>query len=254
MESKVLHQDTITASTTQTLAGARAVATGADTGSELGSYLSAKASVHIVTTVATAGDAVALPAKDPKLAGMKKTIINRGANYLQIFPDSGGAIGQQTANSAFLLAPGDRVELMCTDGRDWAVTVDRTKMVSVTKAYSTTTDDMTADDDMKAITFTSAGGNSAFKLPAPDKFRKIMFVKADAKSATDAVAISSSSANLIQGAVTINVTPTHVINATTVTFTANIGGVGQWLLFESDGEYVNVSGQSTADAGAFTVA
>lgn len=254
MESKVLHQDTITASTTQTLAGARAVATGADTGSELGSYLSAKASVHIVTTVATAGDAVALPAKDPKLAGMKKTIINRGANYLQIFPDTGGAIGQQTANSAFLLAPGDRVELMCTDGRDWAVTMARTKLVPATATYNNTTTALTIDDDMKLITFTSGTANSAFDLPAPSAFHKIKFVKNDAKEANDAVAIASPVASAIQGAIGINATPTVVPGSTTITFVANTNGVGAWLLFESDGVKIHVTGQSSAVAGAFTIA
>ncbi len=75
---------------------------------------------NIITTVATAGDAIALPFAN---VGMAITIINAGANSLQVFPADGasdhidsGAVNVVDPNS---LAAGDTRTYMSIDGTEW---------------------------------------------------------------------------------------------------------------------------------------
>lgn len=59
--------------------------------------------INRATTVATAGDAVRLPAC---IAGLQITIYNAGAASLNVFPNTGDSINGAAANTAFALAAG----------------------------------------------------------------------------------------------------------------------------------------------------
>lgn len=53
--------------------------------------------VNTVTTVATAGDSIILPAGCPK--GTRVTVANLAANKLDVFPNTGGTINAAAANA-----------------------------------------------------------------------------------------------------------------------------------------------------------
>ena len=69
-----------------------------------------------VTTVATAGDSVKLPAA---VAGLELTVINRGANDMAVFPSTGDAIDGQAANTSVLQMPNSVVLYFCSIAGQW---------------------------------------------------------------------------------------------------------------------------------------
>ena len=75
---------TITAGTTQSQAGGTALT----------------ASMNVITTVATGGDAVTLP---NAMIGDSIDILNLGANACAVYPPVGGRINQLATNAAFTL-------------------------------------------------------------------------------------------------------------------------------------------------------
>jgi hypothetical protein len=68
------------------------------------------------TTVATLGDSTTLPVG---VAGMNITIINAGANTLNVFPDTGSTINALGANAAFALTAGKTVVFATTHAGAW---------------------------------------------------------------------------------------------------------------------------------------
>lgn len=87
----------LTASTTQTLAGALALT----------------AKINVVATSATSGNAVKLAALLP---GQSQTIYNKGANPIKVFPAAAGyAIDGGSAGAAVTLANALRAVFTCTD-------------------------------------------------------------------------------------------------------------------------------------------
>ncbi len=89
----------LTAGTTQTQAGGLALT----------------ADVNEVSTCANADDTVVLPTA---VAGMRITIINNGANRLQIFPASSDDLGNGVDTAGHLLA-GDQVTFISYDATNW---------------------------------------------------------------------------------------------------------------------------------------
>ncbi len=86
----------ITASATQTLAGATALT----------------AEINIVATVAASGNAVKLPALQP---GQSVDVYNAGANPASVFPAASGvAIDGGSAGAAVTLTNGKRARFTCT--------------------------------------------------------------------------------------------------------------------------------------------
>lgn len=73
-------------------------------------------SVNEVSTVANANDVVTLPAAEN---GRICLVANRGANTLQIFPASGEAIDELSANASTTLATNDRMILFAVSGTRW---------------------------------------------------------------------------------------------------------------------------------------
>jgi hypothetical protein len=70
-----------------------------------------------VTTVATGGDSVKLPASVP---GMILTVINAAAaNSMNVFPATGEAINALSANTAFAVAANKTVQFFCTVAGTW---------------------------------------------------------------------------------------------------------------------------------------
>lgn len=86
----------ITASATQTLAGATALT----------------AEINVIATVAAAGNAVKLPALAP---GQAVDVYNSGANAAAVFPAASGvAIDGGSAGAAVTLSNGKRARFTCT--------------------------------------------------------------------------------------------------------------------------------------------
>ena len=69
-----------------------------------------------VTTVATAGDAITLPAS---ARGLSITVVNAGANSMNVFPFTGDAVNALGANTAFALAAGKTATFYCTAVGQW---------------------------------------------------------------------------------------------------------------------------------------
>lgn len=94
--------NSITAGSTQTQAGATALTTD----------------LNRVTTVTTTGDGVKLPSA---AAGLEITIINSGANALQVWPASGDAIdgGAADAVDSNTLAAGSSRKYLAVDATNW---------------------------------------------------------------------------------------------------------------------------------------
>jgi hypothetical protein len=69
-----------------------------------------------VTTVATAGDSVRLPAAVP---GASLTVFNRGAESMNVFPITGQSINALAADTAFAVAAGASARFVCVAPGIW---------------------------------------------------------------------------------------------------------------------------------------
>lgn len=74
------------------------------------------ASINRVTTVAVANDTVTLMAA---AARTEQTVINDGANTLQVFPASGDQIDVAAVDAAVTLLAGERAEFKAIDATRW---------------------------------------------------------------------------------------------------------------------------------------
>jgi hypothetical protein len=90
----------IVASVTQTQAGATALTSR----------------INNVATVASANDAVVLPAAK---VGRRVTVMNNGANVLQVFPASSDAIDSGAADASTTQAAGQNAEYIALDATTW---------------------------------------------------------------------------------------------------------------------------------------
>lgn len=72
--------------------------------------------LNIVTTVATAGDSVTLPAAS---AGLRITIVNLGANNLAVFPYTSDSINDEAADASVTQDPETTVTYNCYTGVLW---------------------------------------------------------------------------------------------------------------------------------------
>lgn len=72
--------------------------------------------LNIVTTVANIDDVVTLKAA---AKGARQVIFNNGANQLQVFPASGDAIDDNTADTSITMAAGTSLEFFAVDATDW---------------------------------------------------------------------------------------------------------------------------------------
>ena len=120
--SRLKIQDGITASTVQTLDGARGSTTGAN--------LDPEADIHIIGEVKVANDTIVLPLENPKLTGKVKRIRNQTNRNLRLHPPSvtgilyvtagagdGGSLG---AGAYHTLNAKTAITLVCLNGRDWS--------------------------------------------------------------------------------------------------------------------------------------
>lgn len=94
----------ITASTTQSQAG--------------GTELNTNAMFHIVTTVASAGNALRMAGA---VAGKWCIVVNRGANSLGLYPDVGDSIHTGAVDAVYNVAAGASVMLVGADATNWLV-------------------------------------------------------------------------------------------------------------------------------------
>jgi hypothetical protein len=89
----------------------------AHAGGGQGSALQLSKEINRVTTVATAGDSVKLPAS---IAGMKVIVVNAAAaNAMDVFPTSGEAINALTADTALSVAANKTVMFVCAVTGTW---------------------------------------------------------------------------------------------------------------------------------------
>lgn len=75
------------------------------------------AALNEISTVANLDDVVTLPSAIP---GLEITIINNGANTLQIFPASGDDLGNGV-NASTELEPNEEIEFISYDGTNWGI-------------------------------------------------------------------------------------------------------------------------------------
>jgi hypothetical protein len=71
-----------------------------------------------VTTVATNGDSVKLPTT---VEGIKRIVVNTGANTLDLFPNTGHNIDINAADIAIPIAPNGIVSLLGISATNWRV-------------------------------------------------------------------------------------------------------------------------------------
>lgn len=91
----------------------------AHAGGGQGSALALTASVNRITTVATAGDSVKLPAA---VAGLQVIVVNDGGKPVDIFPSTGEVINNASANAAFSITPAmRRLTFICFTTGTWRV-------------------------------------------------------------------------------------------------------------------------------------
>lgn len=89
----------------------------AHAGGGQGSALPVTAEINQVTTVASAGDSVVLPAA---AAGIQIMVANAAAvNSMNVFPASGDQINALGANTAFALAAGKTAQFYCVKAGQW---------------------------------------------------------------------------------------------------------------------------------------
>lgn len=88
----------------------------AHAGGGQGSALPIVTMISRFTTVATTGDSAILPTG---VAGMSITIINAGANSMNVFPDVGSTINGGAANAAYALAAGKTAQIVTTLAGAW---------------------------------------------------------------------------------------------------------------------------------------
>lgn len=69
-----------------------------------------------VGTVATTADSVKLPAA---AAGLVRTVVNKGANAMDLFPGSGDDINGTGVDTAVSVAAGSSVTVWCADATNW---------------------------------------------------------------------------------------------------------------------------------------
>jgi hypothetical protein len=82
-----------------------------------------------VTTVATAGDSVKLPAA---VAGLSATVKNNGAANLAVFPATADTINGGSANASITLVPGAEKTFVAMDSTNWETSEDVVQSSSVT--------------------------------------------------------------------------------------------------------------------------
>ena len=80
-----------------------------------------------LTPVASPGDSLTLPKAGP---GLNHIIINKGANYANIFPAKGEQIGALGVNVPFALWPGQLIDVLCTTTGVWDLVQQPTNIVT----------------------------------------------------------------------------------------------------------------------------
>jgi hypothetical protein len=88
----------------------------ANAGGGQGSATGLTAMINRVTTVATIGDSVKLPAS---AVGLVLIVSNAGANPMDVFPSSGDAINALAANTAIRINAGTTVAFYCSVAGTW---------------------------------------------------------------------------------------------------------------------------------------
>jgi hypothetical protein len=71
---------------------------------------------HVIVTTAAASTGVILPPAEPSA---EVTVKNLGANALNIYPATGGAINALSANAAFSVAAGGQARLLGRNSTNW---------------------------------------------------------------------------------------------------------------------------------------
>ena len=88
----------------------------AHAGGGQGSATALTSQINIITTVATTADSVILPAA----ASLSEiVVINRGANSLAVFPNSGAQIEASGANTSVTIAAGTSATFDCVSNTQW---------------------------------------------------------------------------------------------------------------------------------------
>ena len=84
-------------------------------GSNQGDATAISKDINVITTAA-AGTGVRLPATTP---GLRMTIVNEGANAINVYPANGAQINSLATNAAYSLAVGARLDFVSTTTTKW---------------------------------------------------------------------------------------------------------------------------------------
>jgi hypothetical protein len=143
----------------------------AHAGGGQGSATAITAQTTQVSTVATAGDSVILPASQ---AGLSYTVINTAANSCNVFPQTGDQINALGVNAAFALTGGQLVTFNCPVAGSWncvytpshGQTQDNFTTNSATANTTLTAANITGGSDEVTLNLTGTlGGAANAQLP-----------------------------------------------------------------------------------------
>lgn len=184
--------------------------------------------VNFVTTVATAGDSVKLA---PAQQGLRQTVINQGANSLDIYPSVGGQIGSLGVNNPYILAAGSQVTFNAQVNGEWT-----TSSITVVAATGTTQGTAASLGSVLVTNVTSSGGTAIG-----------VQLESDAVNG-DSQTVNNLSAQIINiypqsgqqiNALGVNIPYALAVGAA-ITFTGN--GTGQWTTSEVNGLTAHAGG------------
>lgn len=198
-----------------------------------------------VTTVATAGDSVKLPAAE---AGKHVYVKNSGATALDIFPATGDSIDALAVNLAIRIQPGSTVNFRAKDGTVWESNVDQ----SFTLVAPTTN---TGQLELKAAssagntvtTITNASQAAARTYTVPDAGANADFVMTAGAQTVGGVKDFSASPNF-QLNQTFSKEVNHTLSVSTTTTAATAGG--NLVLSSGIGATSGAGGVLSLEAGA----
>jgi hypothetical protein len=215
------------------------------------------AEINNVTTVATAGDSVKLPAA---VAGKHIYIKNSGAAALDIFPASSDSIDALAINLAIRIQPGSSINFYAKDAIVWESSIDN----SITLNSPTT---VTGQLEIKAsasagntvTTITNASQAAARTYTIPDAGASASFVMSEGAQtinglktfgngiATNTIAETTALANITTGSPLIEKKSTSA--AINTSATASAAQVKTGLITSTSGAAVTITLPTGTDLG-----
>lgn len=117
-----------------------------------------------VSTVATAGDSVKLPTA---FAGKEITVINNGANPVDVFPSTDDKINELAVNAAFSVQAQSRVIFTAYNSTNWSIIISSADFIS---GIDTSTQTFSSANTAQVVVVGTIIGSSGITSPASGEF------------------------------------------------------------------------------------